>query len=115
MGQHVRGAIGAITALGALLIGPFFMVLIAAVSYKVVLGVPAIQAAAAGVAAGAIGMLLRTGVSAVQAAGFRPAPVAIMVATFVLIGILHFSLVAVVLVMTPISIACAWPRSKADA
>ena len=115
VGQHVRGAIGAITALGALLIGPFFMVLIAAVSYKVVLGVPALQAAAAGVAAGAIGMLLRTGVSAVQAAGFRPAPVAIMVATFVLIGILHFSLVAVVLVMTPISIACAWPRSKADA
>ena len=90
-------------------------VLIAAASYKTVLGVPAIQAAAAGVAAGAIGMLGYTAYSAVNAAGFRPAPLAIMAATFVLIGYFHFSLVTVVAVMTPISVLCAWPRGKKDA
>ncbi len=115
VGQHVRGALGSTVALAGILTGPFAMVLIAAVSYKVVLGVPAIQAAAAGVAAGAIGMLLRTGVSAVQAAGYKPAPVLIMATTFALIGIFHFSLVTVVIVMTPISVLCAWPRGKRDA
>ena len=104
VGQHVRGAAGAAVALAAMLTGPFCMVVLAAVSYKFVLGVPAIQVAAAGVAAAAIGMLLRTGVSAVQATGREPAALAVMVATFVAIGLLHFSLITVVLVITPISI-----------
>jgi chromate transporter len=115
VGQHVRGAAGAGVALVAMLTGPFCMVVLAAVSYKFVLGVPAIQVAAAGVAAAAIGMLLRTGVSAVQAIGRKPAALAVTVATFVAIGVLHFSLLIVVVVMAPISVLLSWPRSNADA
>ena len=115
VGQHVRGAAGAAVALAAMLTGPFCMVMLAAVSYTYVLGVPAIQAAAAGVATAAIGLLLRTGVSAVQATGRKPAALAVMVATFVAIGLLHFSLIIVVAIVTPISILLAWPRSAADA
>ena len=91
------------------------MVVLAAVSYKFVLGVPAIQVAAAGVAAAAIGMLLRTGISAVQASGRELGALAVMGATFVAIGLLHFSLVPVVAVITPISILISWPRSNPDA
>ena len=110
VGQHLRGAAGATVALAAMLSGPFVTVLVAAVSYKFVLGVPAIQAAAAGMAAGAIGMLLCTAMSAVRATGIRPGPVAVMIATFVAIAWFHLSLVAVVAVMTPISVLVAWPR-----
>lgn len=115
VGQHVRGAAGAAVALAAMLTGPFCMVVLAAVSYKFVLGVPAIQIAAAGVATAAIGLLLRTCILAVQAAGRKPAALAVMAATFVAIGFLHFSLVSVVAVMVPVSILLAWPRGDADA
>jgi chromate transporter len=115
VGQHLRGAMGAATALGAMLTGPFFMVLLAAASYKIVLGVPAIQAATAGVAAAAIGMLLKTAMSAVQAASKSLPPILIMVATFVAIEFFKFSLVTTVLLMTPISVLVCWPREKKDA
>jgi chromate transporter len=115
VGQHVRGAAGAAVALAAMLTGPFCMVLLAAASYKFVLGVPAIQVAAAGVATAAIGMLLRTGISAAQATGREPLALAVMVATFVAIGLLHYSLIPVVAVMTPISILLSWPRGNRDA
>ncbi len=115
VGQHVRGAAGAGVALLAMLTGPFCMVLLAAVSYKFVLGVPAIQVAAAGVATAAIGMLLRTGISAVQAAGTKPATLVVIAATFAAVGLFHLSLVPVVLVITPISVLLAWPRGNADA
>jgi chromate transporter len=115
VGQHVRGAAGAAMALAAMLTGPFCMMMLAAVSYKFVLGVPAIQAAAAGVATAAIGMLLRTGVLAVLATGKHPAGLVVTVATFIAIGILHFSLIAVVALVTPVSILLSWPRKPADA
>lgn len=115
VGQHVRGAAGAAVALAAMLTGPFFMVVLAAVSYKFVLGVPVIQVAAAGVATAAIGMLLRTGILAVRSTGTRPVALAVMVATFIAIGVLHFSLIAVVMVMIPISVLLSWPRSNPDA
>jgi chromate transporter len=115
VGQYVRGAVGAAVALVAMLTGPFCMMVVAALSYKFVLGQPAIQAAAAGVAAAAIGLLLRTGVLAVQVAGRRPAALGVIVVTFVAIGILRLPLFPVVLVVTPISILLSWPRNAPDA
>jgi chromate transporter len=115
VGQHVRGALGAAVALGAMLTGPFCMVIIAALSYKFVLGVPAIQAAAAGVATASIGMLVRTGILAVRATGKNPAGLAVLIATFIAIGLLHLSLILVVAIVTPVSILLSWPRSKTDA
>ncbi len=115
VGQHLRGAAGAAVALGAMLAAPFILVLVAAVSYKIVLGVPAIQAAMAGVAAAAIGMLLKTAMSSVQAVPRAVAPISVMIATFVAIAVFHFSLVTVVLVATPISVLLAWPRGNNDA
>lgn len=115
VGQHVRGAAGAAVAVIAMLTAPFGMVVLAAVSYRFVLGAPAIEAAAAGVAAAAIGMLLRTAILAVEAAGRKPASLAVISATFIAVGVLHFSLIPVVLVVTPVSVLLAWPRSKTDA
>ena len=111
VGQHLRGAAGSITALAAILSGPFIMVMIAAVSYEFVLGIKFIQAAAAGVAAAALGMMLTTAISAIRSCGLNIAPICIMIVTFILIGIVHMSLVTVVLIMTPISVLLSWPRT----
>jgi chromate transporter len=69
----------------------------------------------AGIAAVAVGMLGRLGLVFVRRLPWRPAPIAIMAATFVAVGILNWPLAAVVLVLAPISIAAAWPRPAADA
>ncbi len=116
IGQHLRGTPGAAVALLALLTGPFFVVIGAAVAYRYLLQVPGFQAAVAGIAAAAIGMLIRLGFIAARKATTGVAPVLIMLAIFVAIGLLRWPLVTVVLVMAPISIAISWPRKpKANA
>ena len=114
VGNHVHGAVGAATAIIAMLTGPFILVVVAALTYQYILGVPWIAAAAAGIAVAAIGMLLRTGLLAIQEIGFRFVPLLVTVAVFLAIGVFHYSLITVVLVATPISILLAWPRG-ADA
>ena len=112
IGQHLRGTLGALVALLALLTGPFIVVIAAAVTYQYLLQVPGFQAAMAGIAAAAIGMLVRLALVAARGATTGVVPVLIMAATFVAIGILRWPLVLVVLVMAPISIAVAWPRKS---
>jgi chromate transporter len=114
-GQRVRGLAGAVVAVVAMLTGPFLVMLLAAVSYRTILGVPWIHAAMAGVAAGAIGMLLRFGISAVQTIATGVVPILVAVATFVAIGIFKWPLMYVVAVAVPISVALAWPRGNSDA
>jgi chromate transporter len=110
IGQHLRGTPGAAVALLALLTGPFFVVIGAAIAYQYLLQVPGFQAAVAGIAAAAIGMLIRLGYIAARKATTGVVPALIMLAIFVAIGFLRWPLVAVVLVMAPISIAVCWPR-----
>src|SRR3954469_18663147 len=50
IGQHLRGAIGAAVALSALLTGPFFIVIAAALTYNFLLEIPGFAAAMAGIA-----------------------------------------------------------------
>jgi chromate transporter len=116
IGQHLRGAAGAVVALLALLTGPFFVVIGAALAYRYLLQVPGFQAAVAGIAAAAIGLLVRLGFVAARRATTGVLPVLIMLAIFIAVGFLRWPLVPVVLVMAPISIALSWPRKpKADA
>jgi chromate transporter len=120
IGQHLRGALGAVIALLGLLSGPFVVVLAAAITYQYLLAVPGFQATMAGIAAAAIGMLVRLALTAakgaVQGGRLRAlVPLSIMTVTFIAIGILRWPLVPVVLVMAPLSIAVAWPWKSADA
>lgn len=114
IGQHLRGLAGVVTAVLGLLTGPFFVMLGATAIYHEVLGVKPLQVAMTGVAAAAIGMILRTGLTAVQASLSGALPIAVMLATFVMIGVLKWPLITTVLILTPLSIAAAWPRGKAN-
>ncbi len=115
IGQRLRGAPGAAIALAGLLSGPFVIVLAAGAAYHYLIRIPGFDAAMAGVAAVAVGMLLRLGVVLARRVQRHPIPVAIMAATFVAVGILKWPLVAVVLVLAPVSIAAAWLRPAGDA
>jgi chromate transporter len=111
LGQHLRGAPGAVAALTGMLTGPFIVVILAAVAYHRLVGLPGFAAATAGVAAVAVGMLLRLGLTLAWRVPRRAVAYAVMLATFAAVGVLQWPLVPVVAVMAPISIAAAWPRS----
>ena len=110
IGQQLRGLPGAAVAIGGLLTGPFIIMIGAAATYKVLLDAPALQVAMSGVAAAAIGMILRTGMIAVQSSGAGLLSIVVMVATFLAIGVFRFPLLWVVAIITPLSVLAAWPR-----
>jgi chromate transporter len=114
VGQHVRGVLGATTALAGLLTAPFILVLIAGGTYKYLLSQPLLHSFMIGVAATAIGMLLSTGIASVRLAFVNATSVLVMIVTFIAIGILNLPLIWVVAIITPISVALSWPRGKKD-
>jgi len=111
LGQHLRGPLGAATALIGMLTGPFAVVILAAVIYHRLVGLPGFAAATAGVAAVAVGMLLRLGLTLARRVPRRLAAYTAMLATFLAVGVLNWPLVPVVAVIAPISILAAWPRN----
>ena len=114
IGQHVRGAIGAVVALGALLTGPFFVVIAAAVAYHRLIEIPGFAAAMAGIATAAVGMIFRLGIASAKASWRHVPSVLVLVATFVGVGLMQWPLILVVLVLAPLSIAVAWMRKSGE-
>lgn len=115
IGQHLRGLAGVFAALGGMLTGPFLIMIAATAVYHQILDIKPLQIAMTGVAAAAIGMILRTGLSAVQLSiTSGVVPIVIMLATFAMIGVLKWPLLWVVAIMTPLSIAVAWPRKTKE-
>jgi chromate transporter len=110
LGQHLRGALGATAALSGMLTGPFVVVILVAMAYQRLIGLPGFAAATAGVAAVAVGMLLRLGFTLARRVPRRVAAYAVMLVTFGAVGVLKWPLLPVVAVMAPVSIAAAWPR-----
>lgn len=110
IGQHLRGPLGATTALAGLLTGPFAVVLAAAAAYHEVVGMPGFPAAMAGLAAAAVGMMFRMGLTSARGIHRHFPSLLVLAATFVAVGIMEWPLVPVVLVLAPVSVAAAWPR-----
>jgi hypothetical protein len=73
------------------------VVIAASILYRNLLGIPGFKAAMAGIAAVAVGMLLRLGIVFARRVKRRLVPAAVMAATFVAVGILQWPLVAVML------------------
>lgn len=112
IGQVLRGPVGAVVALFAVLTGPFFLVIALASIYDDIIKVPFFHSAMDGIAAAAVGMVLRMGFAGASH-GCRSVTMGGMAfAVFVAIGILQWPLVPVVLVAAPLSVALAWPRGE---
>jgi len=114
IGQHVRGAIGSVTALAALLTGPFVIVIVAAVSYNRLVELPGFAAAMAGIATTAVGMIFRLGMTSAKASVRHVPSLVVLAATFVAIGLLQWPLVPVLAVLAPLSVAASWPRAGGE-
>lgn len=112
IGTKLRGIAGAAVALAGMLSGPFIVMLVAVSFYHQILDVKPIQIAMSGIAAAAIGMIMRTGVMAVQASLTNVLSISIMLVTFLAIGILRLPLLWTVAIITPLSIAICWPRGE---
>jgi chromate transporter len=119
IGQKLRGWPGAVAAVLGLLLGPSLAVIALAVLYRQVAGTALVDAALEGAAAAAVGLLLAMGVRSGSAvigsgtiSGRRAVHVAgsllVLLAAFVLIGVLRVPTVATVLALAPLSIALAY-------
>jgi chromate transporter len=112
IGQKLRGTVGALAALFALLTVPFFVVIGAATIYSRIADINWIRAATDGVAAAAIGLLLLVGWRSARYAGRDITSLAVLIATFLAVGVMRLPLVPVVLCIAPISVAAAWIRRR---
>jgi len=115
VGQKLRGPLGASIALLGLLTAPFFAVIALASTYGLLKALPNAETALDGVAAAAIGLILVVVGKGAQRAARRPAAFIAFVATFVTVGLLHWPLLAVVVVVGPLSVLAAWLRRSIDA
>jgi chromate transporter len=108
-GSRMRGATGAVAAWSGFLIVPFCVMLAAAVLYERYGDVETVRRVLSGIAPAAAGLLIAA-VAKMAMPMFRsvgPAP-AILLATAFAIGLMRWSLLLVLLVLAPLSIALAW-------
>ena len=115
IGQRLRGALGATVALLGLLAAPFFFIIGLVAVYDRIAGIGWIHAAMDGAAAAAIGLLLLLALKGGRHASGSVAGFVAFVVTFLCVAILEWPLVPVILGLTPLSVAAAWPREKSRA
>jgi chromate transporter len=104
VGQHLRGAAGAVAALSGLLAAPFAIVLAIGALYLRVGEHAVVQAMLDGVAAIVIGLTFATGLGSL-ARGAASAPSwAVAAVTVLCVGILRWPMLPVILGLVPVSI-----------
>jgi chromate transporter len=111
IGTQMRGAAGAVACFLGLTVPPVVIVLVTGFLYLHSQGQPNgawVGATLAGMGAVAIGLGLGTGVRLGQRNIRGLVPIGIATVVTVSIGLLDFSLVHVLLVMMPVSLALAW-------
>jgi chromate transporter len=112
IGHRLRGGVGAAAALLGMLLPPMVLVVVLAALYQRVADVGWVHRFVGGVAAAAIGLTVMIGIRAARRVERRAAPLAILLAIFLAVGVLRWPMVPVVLAGTPLSIALAWLASR---
>ncbi len=112
VGQRLRGGWGATAAIVAMLSGPFFAAILAAIFYKWIIGWEATQSIMEGVAAVALGMLARLGITAGRGAAKGVTPAVAMLATFIGVGVMRWPMLGVVAVIAPISVIVCYLQGR---
>jgi chromate transporter len=109
-GARIRGPLGALAALAGLLGPPMILIIAVGALYAHYGDLPALRRMLTGVAAAAAGLMLATVAKMARPLFKNRAVIApvIAVATFGAIGILHWPLPLVLLVIVPVSIAAAF-------
>jgi chromate transporter len=111
-GLRIRGAAGSAVAVAGLMGPPVLLVMGVGAIYAHYGDLPALRRMLTGVAAAAVGLLMAT-VAKMAGPLFRGSNVTaplISLATFISIGIVHWPLPFVLMIIVPASIAVAWVR-----
>jgi chromate transporter len=104
VGSQLRGGIGGAAAAFGMVMPPFCIILALGYFYARFGSSPIAHAVLGGLAAVGIGMTLFIGVKLARHVR-KPIPILIAAGIFVMVGVLHWSMIPVVLVLTPLSIA----------
>jgi chromate transporter len=104
VGQHLRGAAGAVAALSGLLAAPFAIVRAIGALYLRVGEHAVVQAMLDGVAAIVIGLTFATGLGSLARGAASAASWAVAAVTVLCIGILRWPMLPVILGLVPVSI-----------
>jgi chromate transporter len=112
IGQRLRGGAGALAALLGMLLPPMVLVVLLAAAYLRLADIAWLHRMVGGVAAAAIGLTAMVGIRATRRVERRPAPLAVLLAIFLAVGVLHWPMVPVVLAVTPASLAFAYLAAR---
>ena len=107
IGQLLRGGIGALVAVVALLAGPLAIVVALSVGYAKLAGIDAVHAVLDGLAAAAIGLTFATGLRLIPRASPNAGSVAVTLATVLCVGVLRWPMLPVLIFLAPLSIGLA--------
>lgn len=107
IGDRFAGALGALAAVTGLMVMPLAILIALAQVYAAFASVPLVQAALAGSAAAAAGLVVGTGLK--MAWRLKPTPGAVAAGILALgaVALLHWPLVVVILVLGPLSVGIA--------
>ena len=110
VGGRFRGPPGAVVAIVGLMAAPIAVVILAGALYLRYAEVPRVHGALAGLAAGAIGLIIAMGAKILEPLIAKRAvvPLLFVVLTFVAVGVMRVPLPLAVLILAPISVAFAW-------
>ena len=114
IGDRFQGATGSLVALAALMAMPLAVLMTLALIYDRFAAHPSVQAALAGTAAAAAGMVIGTALK--MARNLKPTRAALLfgLLAFVAVGLLQLPLILVVVILAPISIAIAFKGRRAN-
>jgi chromate transporter len=104
VGSQLRGGVGGAAAAFGMVMPSFCIIIALGYFYTRFGSSPVAHAVLGGLAAVGVGMTLFIGVKIARQVR-RPIPILIAAAIFVMVGVLHWSMIPVVLVLTPLSIA----------
>ena len=110
VGARFRGLAGALAALSGLVLVPLAIVIGLGIAYFHYRQVPALDATLRGAVAAAAGMTIAMGVKVIGPFLRQPVGLALAAVAFVAVGLLHLSLLGVVVVLGPLGMLWAWPR-----
>lgn len=112
IGQHLKGALGAATAVFGLLAGPFVIILAVGAVYAGLGEHAMLHAVLDGIAATVVGLTFATGLRSAWKGSPGALPLTIAAVTVLCVGILRWPLIPVVLVLAPVSIGLAFATPR---
>ena len=103
IGAQLRGGLGGTVAAIGLIFPPFCLILVLAALYVRYGALPIAHSILGGLAAVGIGMTLSVGAKLARTIR-KPVPVAIAATLFITVGVLHWPMIPMVLLLVPVSI-----------